>query len=317
MRIALIQVGHWHASMYIDRLKGLGADVVAVSDKDQEVATRVSRELNCKSYTDFSRLIEEERPDFVFAFGVHAEMPSIARLLISNKIPFAMEKPAGVDHRTVRELAESAEKQGLFNAIPLVFRIHPMVKRLLDLQKQGKIGDFTHMCLRYIAGPPERYPSWGCQWMLRKDQAGGGCTINLGVHFIDLFTNLTSSRVKKVYGKMSNLLHKKEIEDSSTIILESEGGTVGVIETAYCHPMTEQYYAFTGTEGYAVVRGGVMEYVSKKGERMKFDLEKVDLYAGFVDHTLDAFTNGREPIADLRDISEALRVVNLAYEESS
>ena len=317
MRIALIEVGHWHASMYIDRLKELGADVVAVSDRNREVATRVGRELNCKSYTDFSRLIEEERPDFVFAFGVHVEMPSIARLLINNKIPFAMEKPAGIDHRTVRELAEGAEKQGLFNAIPLVFRIHPMVKKLLDLQEQGRIGDFTHMCLRYIAGPPERYPSWGCQWMLHKDQAGGGCTINLGVHFIDLFTALTGSRIKKVYGKMSNLLHKGEIEDSSTIILESEGGTVGVIETAYCHPMTEQYYAFTGTEGYAVVRGGVMEYVSKKGERRKYDLEEVNLYANFVDYTLDAFLKGEEPIANLRDISRALRVVNLAYAGSS
>ncbi len=316
MRIALIEVGHWHASMYINRLKDSGSNVVAVSDRNKEVVAKVGQTLGCRSYIDFHRLLEKEKPDFVFAFGVHSQMSSIARLLIEKRIPFAMEKPVGIDHQTIEGLADLAAENEVFNAIPLVFRAHPMTERLLALREQGEMGDFTHICLRYIAGPPDRYPAWGCEWMLHKDQAGGGCTINLGVHFIDLFCYLTGSRIKTVYGKMSNLLHRKEVEDSSTIVVESEAGAVGVIETAYGHPGTEQYYTFAGTEGYAVVHGNAMEYVSKKGERTKIDLEQADLYAYFVDHTLECFVSQKKPIADLRDICQAVKIVNLAYDSN-
>lgn len=313
MKIALIEVGHWHASMYVERLKSCGATVVAVSDRDEAVVSKVSQALGCRAYTDYSKLVSQQRPDFVFAFGIHSEMPDIVRLLIENEVPFAIEKPAGIDHRRIEELADLAERKGLFNAVPFVFRLHPMVQVLQSLRQQGKIGDFTHVCLRYIAGPPDRYRAWGCEWMLQREKSGGGCTMNLGIHFIDLFSYMTGSRIRRVYGRMSTLLHGEEVEDCSTIVLDSEDGTIGVVETAYAHPTTQQYYAFITTEGYAVVHGDIMEYVSKKGEREQIKIEQRNLYADFVDHTLDRFNRDERPLATLHDVSAALRVVGLSY----
>ena len=38
MKISLIEVGHWHAGSYIKALKEYDADVVAVSDRNIDVA---------------------------------------------------------------------------------------------------------------------------------------------------------------------------------------------------------------------------------------------------------------------------------------
>ncbi len=47
---------------------------------------------------------------------------SLARFLIGERIPFALEKPCGLNERDVAEIAQLAEQAGVFAAVPLVIR---------------------------------------------------------------------------------------------------------------------------------------------------------------------------------------------------
>jgi len=319
MKIGMIDVSHWHARMYIDSLKELGAEVVAISDEKLEVAAKVKDELGCRRYyRDYHELIEKEKLDFAFAFGKHCEMPLIAKQLIEENISFAMEKPVAIDSQKIKELADLADKRGIFVAVALAQRISPMVKQLIEWRDKDELGDFTHLCMRYIAGSPDRYIKGNSEWMLDKNQAGGGCTINLAVHYVDMFTYLTGKKVKNVFAKMNSLTYQKEIEDSSTIVLASEDGTIGTIETGYARPTVEpeEYHTFCTTKSYITARKNIMEREDRQGEKNKTEIRRYNLYTNFIENTLNSLKNGDRPIADLNDMYEVMRVVNMAYESN-
>jgi predicted dehydrogenase len=319
MKIGMIEVSHWHARTYIDSLKNSATEVIAVSDRNSEIATRVKNELGCQHYyRDYHELVEKEKLDFVFAFGRHYEMPLIAKQLIEENINFAMEKPVAIDSQNIKELADLADKKGIFVAVALAQRISPMVRQLIEWRDKDELGDFTHLCMRYIAGPPDRYIKGTSEWMLDKNQAGGGCTINLAVHYVDMFTYLTGKRVKNVFAKMNSLTYQKEVEDSSTMVLASEDGTVGAIDTGYARPTVEaeEYHTFCTTKSYVTFRKNIMEREDREGKRNKTEMGRDNLYTNFIENTLNNFKKGGRPIADLNDMYEVMRVVNRAYESN-
>jgi len=98
---------------------------------------------------------------------------------------------------------------------------------------KGIPSDFKHLCFRFIAGPPSRYEKVQCAWMLDKEVAGGGCTMNLAVHFVDFFCFSLEAMFKPWYALMNNRTHHKGIEDYSLMVLTAKDGTVGVVETGY------------------------------------------------------------------------------------
>lgn len=75
MRIAMLEVSHWHASMYLDAVRNMSeCTLLAVSDRRGELARLRAEEYGCRAYTSSEELLDEEKPDFVFIFGEHAEM---------------------------------------------------------------------------------------------------------------------------------------------------------------------------------------------------------------------------------------------------
>ncbi|MGQ9630734.1 MAG: Gfo/Idh/MocA family protein [bacterium] len=144
MRIGLIEMGHWHAEMYIEALRKLGENIVAVSDRNPDVVRNAGNELDCSHYDDLRKMLRE-RLDFVFSFGRHCDMPEILRELIERRIPFSTEKPACIHPREIESLPRLCEEEGVFNAASLVWRGSPWVKKLREMKSAGTLGEFAHL----------------------------------------------------------------------------------------------------------------------------------------------------------------------------
>src|SRR6266581_5108245 len=177
MRLAFLGASHWHLPLYLEPALALpDVEVVGISDPDPQVVARLTDKLGCLGAVDFRELCDKARPDFVIALGRHCDMPDEAKLLIAAGIPFALEKPCGLNAAAVSELAELAAGAGAFAAVPLVFRDGPMIEAV-----RTRIGAeaVDYASFRFIAGPIARYLDAGCGWMLDPACAGGGCTINI------------------------------------------------------------------------------------------------------------------------------------------
>ncbi len=316
-RVCLIEVGHWHASFYYEKLVSQGIQVAAVSDHTPAVAERVAREIGCRSYTDHGAMLDREKPDFVFALGAHRDMAGIARNLLDRRLPFGMEKPLGLSSAEVAPLAEQARRQQAFVAVPLTFRSPAWVHKIRELEGAGS--ELAFLAFRFQTGPVSRYYTAGSEWILTKAGAGGGCTLNLGIHFTDLFVYLTGKPPKRLWATMNRRTNHTEVEDYSLIAMEAADGTSCRIETGYSLPGGAKGRALEcvgrGRQGYYEVREDEMLWVDNDGRahHVPGPTGQTSFYGSFIKDSIDALREGRPPVADIHDNLAAMRVVEAAY----
>ena len=321
MRIGFTGVSHWHAPMYYRPAARLaGVQIVAVSDPDPAIAERAGRELGAKAFSDHGGLVTETRPDFVFAFGRHCDMPKIAATLIDQGIPFLLEKPGGLNHQQVSAIRDRAKAKGLHVGTGFNFRVSDMYKKIREV-----IGDdpVTHASFRFIAGGPYRYRESNCAWMLDPELSGGGSTINLGIHFVDMFRTFTRSRPREITSLMGNFTWNLPIEDYSSVILRAPG-SVCTIETGYTFPamsgVFDLRFSIRTSRYYLIARSDDCLEVHRTSdghrETLSTPVSNAYWYPVFVTESIDRFAKGQPPVADLDALVEAMEVVDAAYASS-
>lgn len=310
LRIAFLGVSHWHVPLYFPGLPE--NSVQAVSDASPEIAQRFAKQLNCACYTDWRKLLDEVKPDFVFAFARHCDMKEMALELVARGVPFTMEKPMGMQAQDVTEIMEAAEKARVFCAIPFVWRYSDTVVSLKEELLSGKI---IHMSYRFIAGPPSRYLETS-PWMLHADTAGGGCMTNLGVHFIDMALHLTDSDSAQVLASIYQY-GEYDIETYAASLLKLSSGASLTLETGYAYPMEdgikrENRWTIVTENGYYTLADNCLEAreYGKEVVRIPLSTDSDVYYPKFAAASLEDFVAGRRPRASLSEMLTTRQILD-------
>ena len=326
IRIAIIEANHWHAPLYLDAFKSPGIEVVAVSDAENGLGRRMAEQLGCRHYASYEELLRKEVVDFAFAFGRPVDMPRIGHALIEARIPHVIEKPCGIHLDAVRKLRQAAQAANLYVAVPFIFRVSPLLALIQSLEHTNPI-DIQHLSFRFIAGPPSRYTTIGCGWMLDPAISGGGPTINLAIHFVDLIHCLTGEPIVRVGATMSSLAHGGQIEDFAALTVGTAKGVVGQIEAGYTFPSTadeqrefsfsirsRQHYLRSIDDGVAIRRVAAPE----NGTELRVIETNTDvLYPAFSLNALGEWQAGRTASSGLREAEAAMAVVEAAYRSAA
>lgn len=318
MKIAFIGASHWHLPLYLEPvLDAPGVTIAGVSDPDRKAVERLTAKLGCVGDTDFRELCARVKPDFVIALGRHCDMAEQARFLIAEKIPFALEKPCGLSEREVAGIARAAQAAGAFAAVPLVFRNGDF----FDLLRE-EAANIQYMTYRFIAGFPQRYRATGNDWMLDPALSGGGCTINLSPHFLDLALALMGPDVEVQQAVMSNAAWHERIEDYSCVTL-ARGPDRCVIETGYLFPAPtstfDMHYAIRSPERYIVAHDPETIEIVKTGgrrEQRRILTTNVPHYRTFVFDAVTRVRAGKPPLVSLADYVPVARLVDAAYRKA-
>ena len=321
MRVAFIGASHWHAPLYYRPAARLpGVRIVAVSDPDPAIAACAARELEAAAFADHRELIAEARPDFVFAFGRHSDLPAIASMLIDERIPFLLEKPGGLTSRDVAAIRDRAKAKGVYAGTGFNFRVSDLYKKIEAVIGENPV---THASFRYIAGGPYRYRESNSAWMLDPKLSGGGCTINLSIHFMDMFHTFARCRPQEVAALMGNFTWELPIEDYSSVILRASA-SVCTIETGYTFPaklgVFDTRFSIRTSRHYLIARSDdcleVHRTCDGHVETFATPVSNAFWYPVFVTESIDRFAKGRPPVADLDALVDAMEVVDAAYASS-
>ena len=102
IRVATIEVSHWHAlndAAYLRHLIAMpDVELVAIQDSDAGLVARRAAEVGSPpTFMDYRQMLAATRPDFVVALGRHRQMAGIAHDLLDQGYPFLMEKPMGIN----------------------------------------------------------------------------------------------------------------------------------------------------------------------------------------------------------------------------
>lgn len=317
MRVAFIGVSHWHTPFYIEpAAANPDCTIVGVSDPSETMAEAMARRFATRAFVDYRKMCEETRPDVVFALGRHVDMAETAAYLIAAGIPTAMEKPCGVNVDQVERLEALARSRGAWFAVPFVYRMSRF-RSLIAEQSAGKA--LLYGMFRQIPGDVARYRDWGVGWNLDRKLAGGGCTLNLSIHFYDLVRVLAPAVDWRVAAaSMSRSFGETDVEDFSATLVEGVGARASV-ETGYFYPGTGGEVLLSANVGGDYYRwdGSLRQIFLTRadGSRETFEAaaDQVASYAPFVEDTLRRVQAGDAPDAGLADMVHAARMAEEAY----
>lgn len=320
LKVVLLEVSHWHTPLYLDALDSLpDVAVTAVSDVMGSRGPVLGKRFGARVYNHWQALLENEEADFAFAFGPHDELHAIGKALIQRKIPFAMEKPCGLTQNQVLDLKQRSEAADLFVAVPLVWRHSELLGRLQEAARQ-RDAKWRSLAFRFNAGPAERYLANSCSWMLDPNRSGGGCTINLAPHFVDLIQEITGETIRRVSSVMYRDPQLTAVEINSMITLVTESGCVCTVETGYNYPAntpeqreysfsfsTDQFYARSSVDGMRLIDS------AGKATDLHLSLNSDVYYGNFVNDVLAPDRRNSYRGATLSTMCHVMCIIEAAY----
>ena len=320
IRIAAIEVSHWHAlndAAYLRHLLTMpDVELAGIQDSDPAlVAKRAAEVKNPPVFTDYKKMLAELRPDFVVALGRHSQMAAIAHDLIDAGYPFLMEKPMSLNAAQLEPAAEKAAKRNAFIAVPLAQRYAPFARRARELMAAGRIGPLSHIYVRINRPTPPRYKGWDCPWMFDPAESGGGCLRNLGSHGFDMFLHLTGEDAQVTGAQISRRAHALAVEDYATVTLRSRTGVIGTVEVGNGFPRdgTDGEWKLAGRDAILTMKDGVLKLATAAGDEMFPGTDVTAPYFTTLRDALDAWQNGKAAPIGVQDCLRAVRLIDQAY----
>ncbi len=320
IRVAAIEVSHWHAlndAAYLRHLIAMpDVELVAIQDSDASlVAKRAAEVGNPPTYTDYRKMLELTRPDFVVALGRHSQMAAIAHDLLDAGYPFLMEKPTGISAAEVEQVAAKAAKQKAFVAVPLAQRYGAFATRARELLAAKRFGPLSHIYVRINRPAPPRYPAWDCAWMLDPAEAGGGALRNLGPHGLDMFLHLTGEEAQVTGAQLSRRAHDCRVEDYASVMLRSASGILGTVEVGNVFPRdgTDGEWKIAGRDAILTMKDNVVKLATAEGDQNLTGTDLTAPYFTAVRDALDHWQAGKAPPIGVQDCLRAVRLIDQAY----
>jgi UDP-N-acetylglucosamine 3-dehydrogenase len=227
------------------------AKVVAIADVDAARAEAAAAEIGARACAGHEEMLAAGGLDAVDVCTppvFHAEPVKAA---LAAGLNVLCEKPLAEGPVAAREMVAAARESGRLLMTAFCHRFHPPVVALRRLIDEGKMGEIRMMRNRF-AGP---FAGIEDVWFSNPGISGGGCLMDTSVHSVDLFRFL-AGEVTRVEGAGVRINPKlaEGVEDTAAMLLQSEGGAIGIIEASWALPAGTNSVEVYGTKGVAFVR---------------------------------------------------------------
>jgi UDP-N-acetylglucosamine 3-dehydrogenase len=210
--------------------------LVAVCDNDRERAESYAKNYNCKAYTDFETMLDNETIEAV-SLTVPTRFHYACALTLLNKgIHLLIEKPISQTLEEADEIIALASKKGLTVTIGHVERFNPAIVSLKKLINEGGLGDIISLVSRRINVFP-------------KQMKDANVAIDLGVHDIDLVSYLLDEEPVSISSQSARALIDNRA-DHLDILLHFKKASA-FIQVNWITPTPVRELKVTGTKGYA------------------------------------------------------------------
>ncbi len=264
-----------------------------------------------------------------------------------------LQKPVAAtlaDAEAITRAAVEARRRGVTSGLYLSYFDQPLMHDLRAMIRTGWFGHIAHLYARLMhrGGPAlsKQIQSGQENWRASAAQTGGGCFIQLAVHYVHLFKWMMDARVVRVMAMAKNQhCPGVEGEDIACAILEFSNGALATMDMAWntageqlsihgtrgtCEYIGNQTLMLDSSAGeFAghVVRylgGGNALSPGAPGSAASQQVAIVqapslgDAGNPFNQHRmfLEALRNGREPFVSIASGVDDLRVVNAVYESA-
>ncbi len=179
-----------------------------------------------RCYADWREMIDRERPDFVDIVTPPETHAEICAYAAERGVHIVCQKPLAPTFAQSWRIVEAT--RGVRFMVHENFRWQPWHRRIKEIQRQGSIGDFTHVYFRMRTGD-----GWGPDAYLSRQPFFRSyprlLIYETGVHFIDTFRYLLGE-AREVYAHLRRLNPVIRGEDAGQVFFKFENGATAILD---------------------------------------------------------------------------------------
>jgi len=253
LKLALAGAWHVHTRIFMPLVKqslGEAVDWVSVYDKDTARGKEAAKLLSCPFVSSYQEILDDPEIDLIVIEAETCDHKEMILQAVKAKKNVFCEKVLTITTADALEIKRAVEESGVqFGVSHEALTVAPYMytKKLLD---EGAFGDLVSMHFRRAHGMAKK--TLNDEWFSRK-VAGGGALIDLGVHGASMLVFL-GGKPKRVSAFTHNFTGH-ETEDSATVLVEFENGSIGTAHTDMVTSIMENNFELIGTEGMITVTG--------------------------------------------------------------
>lgn len=179
-----------------------------------------------------------------------------------------LQKPVANTLAAAEDIAAAAAKSSKTIGLYMSYFDQPLIHDLRDMISSNWLGDVVHCYARLMHKGGMMWSREALEgrpnWRGRVAETGGGCFIQLAVHYIHIFEWATGAKVVRVTG-FTNRLHCPglEGEDLAVAVLQLDSGAMVTLDTAWCANGEE--LSIHGTLGRFTYRDNKLALASTAG----------------------------------------------------
>ncbi len=259
--IGLGNMGKHHARNYA-QLETV--NLVAVCDLDADLAKNTAAKFNCKYFTDYRLMLDQENIKAVSIVVPTIYHKDVALYCFEKGLDILVEKPIAATIEDAQTIINAARLNNRILQIGHIERFNPAVKKLKEIIKAGRLGEVSSIIARRVGTVPVQV----------RD---ANVLIDLAVHDIDIINYLYDSQANYISGNLGKAIIEKR-EDYAEIFLKY-GQRSGFIQVNWITPIKIRNLSITGTKGYAELNYITQELTIYESNYTK---EIVDEYGDYV-----------------------------------
>lgn len=226
--------------------------LVGLADVETDRARRPGEEHDVPWFDDYSRLLDETRPQFVVVATPHPQHEEVTAAAARRKIHVLCEKPIAHTVAAADRMVKACKDAGVLLGIDFNQRTTPAYIKAHEMIAGGELGDLYRVS--FIASGWYRtqsyYDSGG--WRGTWAGEGGGVIMNQAPHHLDLYCWLAGLPTK-VKAEALTRVHEIEVENTVAALLRHGNERVDTFYTTTAEWPGRTEFLFSGHRGRLLV----------------------------------------------------------------
>jgi predicted dehydrogenase len=209
-------------------------DILAICDIDQPKARALADRFGVKdAFDDIEDLLRYESLDAVVICSPTHLHESHIQAALSSNLHVLVEKPLAMSATSAQRILKSVEKHDRVVMVGMNHRYRPDVQIVRSFVQSGELGAIESVRGSWHVFRPGRTQ---LGWRQRKEQAGGGAMLDLGLSILDLGLWLGgSSAPVRVSASMDPVARERSVEQSGSAFVVCENGMSIFVDVTWRH----------------------------------------------------------------------------------
>jgi len=301
-RVAVIGLGSVAQLVHLPNLlKIKNAEITGVAEVNRNRLYSVAEKFNIKKcYADYNELLKSNDADAVIISTPTHLHKRIAIDCLNSGKDVLVEKPLARNSSEGREIIDCAKKNNRKLMVGMNLRYRPDSMLIRSLIDAGEIGDPFYIKCGWI-----RKQSSSEKWFSKREEAGGGVILDLGINLIDLALWLADYPKAVSISTKNYHHHSRNLEDTSVSFLRCENSVLINIEASWT--LAEEKDTF-----YANIYGTKGSVAANPFKVIKvLEEEQIDLGSTFLETPTEAFK--KSYLNELKSFIGAIRGLNPVF----